>query len=203
MAELTTDWQSSADIESIERRARLLKDIRAFFDARQVLEVETPLLSTYATTDVHLQSFSTELKGQKHFLNTSPEYAMKRLLAQYKRAIFQVCKSFRVDELGPDHNPEFTLLEWYRPGFSLIQLMDELEQLLSAIGFKSPSIQRLSYQALFEKFAGINPHTVSSRLCRDCAIELGIEIPVGLDDDVDEWLDWLLTQCILPASTLR
>ena len=199
MAELSTNWQASANIEDIERRARLLKDIRAFFSARQVLEVETPLLSGFATTDVHLQSFSTELNGKKHFLNTSPEYAMKRLLAQYKRAIYQVCKSFRVDELGPNHNPEFSMLEWYRPGFSLTQLMDELELLLTAIGFKSLPVQRLSYRSVFEKYASLNPHTATSRLCKDCAVEYGIEIPVGLDDDVDEWLDWLLTQRILPA----
>ena len=199
MDEQASLWQASASIEVISRRARMLRDIRAFFDARQVMEVETPLLSAFATTDLHLQSFSTLYQDKKRYLNTSPEYAMKRLLALHQRAIYQVCKSFRVDEFGPNHNPEFTMLEWYQPGFSLSQLMDELEQLLVAIGIKGVQVQRMSYKKLFEQHAGLNPHTVTSGQCRDCALEYEIEIPVGLDDDVDEWLDWLLTQLVLPA----
>ena len=199
MLEENSSWQSSANIEVLTRRARMLQDIRAFFDARQIMEVETPLLSRSSATDVHLQSFSTDFKDKKRYLNTSPEFAMKRLLAMHRRAIYQVCKSFRVDEIGPNHNPEFTLLEWYRPGFSLSQLMTELELLLVAIGINNVAINRVSYKMLFEQYAGINPHHVTSQQCRDRALEYGIEIPVGLEDDVDEWLDWLLTQCVLPT----
>lgn len=177
----------------------MLKDIRAFFNARDVLEVETPLMSVFFTTDPHLQSFSTQYQNKPYYLNTSPEYAMKRLLAQFQQPIFQICKSFRVDEFGPNHNPEFTLLEWYRPGFTLTQLMDELEQLLNDLSPQPVDVQRESYQALFERHAGFNPHFANAEQCRQCAMDYQVAIPVGLENDVDEWLDWLLTQIVLPA----
>ena len=193
MGETEENWQPKASIDTIKKRAQMLYKLRAFFDVRDVLEVETPLLSAFRTTDPHLNSFSTDYQNKQYYLNTSPEYAMKRLLAQYQQPIFQICKSFRVDELGPNHNPEFTLLEWYRPGFSLTQLMDELALLLNAISASPVEVQRESYQAIFERHAGLNPHSTSAEQCRNCALEYQIEIPVGLDDDVDEWLDWLLT----------
>lgn len=176
----------------------MLKDIRAFFDGRGVIEVETPLLSSSRTPDPHLHSFRTRYQKKDYFLNTSPEYAMKRLLCEYRQAIFQLCKSFRVDELGPNHNPEFTLLEWYRPGFDMSELMSEIEQLISVFYGRHIPIVRESYQSVFERFAGFNPHVVSADECRRAALDNAIEQPVGLEDDVDEWLDWLLTQLVLP-----
>ena len=125
-------WQPAATREVIHLRARMLRDIRAFFDQRGVLEVETPLLASACTTDPNLDSFETRFREQRLFLNTSPEYCMKRLLAAYGDAVFQICKSFRDGELGPGHNPEFTLLEWYRPGLDYGALMDEVEALLRA-----------------------------------------------------------------------
>ena len=199
MGETEENWQPKASIDTIQKRAQMLQKLRAFFDVRDVLEVETPLLSAFRTTDPHLSSFSTDYQDKQYYLNTSPEYAMKRLLAQYQQPVFQICKSFRVDELGPNHNPEFTLLEWYRPGFSPTQLMDELVLLLNAVSASPVEVQRESYQAIFEQHAGLNPHSASAEQCRNCALEYQIEIPVGLDDDVDEWLDWLLTQLVLPA----
>lgn len=199
MAEKESDWQAKASIDLIKKRARMLKDIRAFFDEREVLEVETPLLSAFSTTDPHLKSFSTDYQGDKYFLNTSPEYAMKRLLAQHKQPVYQICKAFRVDELGPNHNPEFTMLEWYRPGFDMFQLIDELEQLLSEILPQAVDIERYSYQALFEQHAGINPHLTNAKECKKSALGHQIEVPVGMDEEVDNWLDWLLTQQIMPA----
>jgi len=199
MEEHEPNWKSQADIDVIKKRAQMMQNIRAFFDARNVLEVETPLLSAFSSTEPNLHSFSTAYQNKNYYLNTSPEYAMKRLLAQYRQPIFQICKSFRVDELGPNHNPEFTLLEWYRPGFTLVQLMQELEQLLAVISFQPVNIQRKSYQSLFEQYAGFNPHTTSAKQCRQCALEHQIEIPVGLDSDIDEWLGWLFTQLVLPA----
>jgi len=199
MVEEEMIWQSTANIETIRRRARMLKDIRAFFDLRGVLEVETPLLSAFCTSDPHLNSFSTDYQNRKYFLNTSPEYAMKRLLVQYREPVYQVCKSFRVDESGPYHNPEFTMLEWYRPGFDMFQLMDELEQLLGEILSEIAPVERHSYQSLFERHAGFDPHNVSAQQCRECAQNYQIEEPVGMGDEVDDWLDWLLTQLVLPA----
>lgn len=192
-------------------RAQLLKNIRAFFDARGVIEVETPLLSRYCTTDPHLDSLHSHFREQTCYLNTSPEYAMKRLLADFQQPMYQICKAFRDDELGPLHNPEFTLLEWYRPGFDMWQLMDEIAELVVELhGMMRPvgnssldraSISRLSYQQAFEEFVGINPHQTSSRQCYQLAKSLHIQIPQGLgvDDELDNWLDWLLLQRVFPA----
>ena len=193
--------------ETLESRALMLKSIRAFFDARGVLEVETPLLSMHSTTDPHLESLQTSFRGQTCYLNTSPEYGMKRLLAGGNRAIYQVCKSFRDDELGPYHNPEFSMLEWYRPGYVMEQLMQELTELVCELwtlrdGSSSmPVFDRLSYRQAFQQFAGFDPHQATSSICMRVAKDKDVEVPQGLDvdDDVDEWLDWLLTQLVLPS----
>ncbi len=192
----------------------MLKNIRAFFDARGVIEVETPLLSHYSTTDPHLDSLQSSFRGQDCYLNTSPEYAMKRLLAGCRQSIYQICKAFRDDELGPNHNPEFTLLEWYRPGYDMSQLMAEVAELLGDLyclstlslcvdsPLKKPAFDRMSYQQAFEDFVGINPHRTSSGQCYQAARINNVEIPRGLgpdDDEVDDWLDWLLTQLVMPA----
>ena len=185
----------------------MLKSIRVFFDARDVLEVETPLLSLYSTTDPHLDSLAARFRDQRCYLNTSPEYGMKRLLAGSNRAIYQVCKSFRDDELGQYHNPEFTMLEWYRPGYDMAQLMKELQELVTELwrvlheSIPAPVFDSLSYRQAFEQSAGIDPHRATSSVCMQVAKDKGVEIPQGLDvdDDTDEWLDWLLTQLVLPS----
>lgn len=197
-------WQPSASNQLLEQRARMLKNIRAFFETRSVLEVETPLLSHHATTDPHLDSLSSCFCEQTCYLNTSPEYAMKRLLASHPQAIYQICKAFRDDELGSHHNPEFTLLEWYRPDYDMAKLMSELAELVACV-FKDTAIRvefdYLSYQQAFENVCGFNPHQVAVSECYQFALADGVEIPQGLTvaDDVDDWLDWLLTQRVLPA----
>ena len=196
-------WQPAASLQVLQTRARMLHNIRAFFTQRGVLEVETPLLSSACTTDPHLHSFGTRYQQQQLYLNTSPEYFMKRLLAAHGLAIYQVCKSFRDDELGPQHNPEFTLLEWYRPGFDMFRLMDELTELVQILdsggSIASAGFRRVSYADAFRQATGINPHGTSADECRHYAVTHNIEQPVGLEDDVDEWLDWLLTQRIIPS----
>ncbi|GMR00962.1 MAG: elongation factor P--(R)-beta-lysine ligase [Gammaproteobacteria bacterium] len=182
----------------------MLKNIRAFFDSRSVIEVETPLLSHYSTTDPHLDSLCSSFREQACYLNTSPEYAMKRLLADNQQAIYQICKAFRDDESGPNHNPEFTMLEWYRPGYDMLQLMDELAELIETLFKRSsikPGFEYLSYQQAFEKVAGFDPHQTTSNECYQFTVNNNVEIPQGLtvDDDVNDWLDWLLTQRVLPA----
>ena len=207
------EWETRASQNTLLERALLLKNIRAFFDERNVIEVETPLLSSSSTTDPHLDSLQSRFRDQICYLNTSPEYAMKRLLASLNKPIYQVCKAFRDDELGANHNPEFTLLEWYQPGYDDAQLMDELEALVQAV-FKlsstagllnnnvdSLTFQRVSYQQAFEQFAGINPHKTSADECHRVAINNNIPIPQGLvidDGELNDWLDWLLTQLVLP-----
>lgn len=186
----------------------MLKNIRAFFDGRCVMEVETPLLSHYATTDPHLDSLQSHFREQACYLNTSPEYAMKRLLVSLQKPIYQICKAFRDDELGTHHNPEFTMLEWYRPGYDMVQLMTEMSELIrylcdfsQCLAMKSPDFTFTSYQQAFETTMGINPHQTSSKECHQVAMANNIEIPQGLGvaaGELNDWLDWLLTQWVLP-----
>jgi lysyl-tRNA synthetase class 2 len=197
-------WQSTASNEMLLERALMLKSIRAFFDDRGVIEVETPLLSKHSTTEPHLDSLQSCFREQTCYLNTSPEYAMKRLLAGWKKPIYQIAKAFRNDELGHNHNPEFTLLEWYRPDYDILQLMDEVSELVFSLcgSVSGPAkFTRMSYQQAFERFAGFDPHHVTSAECFKVATKNNIEIPQGLTaiDEVNDWLDWLLTQMVLPA----
>ena len=206
------NWKTQTSHKVLLERALLLKNIRAFFDARNVLEVETPLLSFGATTDPHLDSLQSHFRKQVCYLNTSPEYAMKRLLVSLKKPVYQVCKAFRDDELGANHNPEFSLLEWYQPGYDDVLLMDELETLVKHViqsssffgSFKGVTkpFQRLSYQQAFEQVAEINPHKTTSAECHQVAIKNNIPVPQGLgidENELNNWLDWLLTQMILPS----
>ncbi len=198
------NWRPGASFRLLQKRARMLKDIRNFFAERDIMEVETPLLSRFATTDPHLDSLQTRFRDQCLYLNTSPEYCMKRLLADNAVPIYQISKAFRDNESGPHHNPEFTMLEWYRPGFDLQQLMDEVTGLINMLmAEKHPGVrfQTISYQQVFEDYAGFNPHAVTVAECLQCANQHAIDIPVGLgaaNDDLDDWLDWLLTQLVLP-----
>jgi elongation factor P--(R)-beta-lysine ligase len=200
-------WRPTASLVVIKYRARVLKDIRAFFAERGVLELETPLLATGAATEPNLSSFRSSYSAassrQTLYLNTSPEFAMKRFLAAYGEPAYQICKSFRADELGPNHNPEFTLLEWYRPGFGMFELMDEIEQLIGRCQHTPAGFTRLSYAEAFRRIAGFDPHTATVASCRRSAENFGIEIPVGMEDDaetqINAWLDWLLTQQVLPG----
>lgn len=201
-------WRTQASKDILLERALMLKNIRAFFETRGVIEVETPLLSQYSTTDPHLDSLQSRFRDQSCYLNTSPEYAMKRLLAGWKKPIYQICKAFRDDELGPNHNPEFTMLEWYQPDYDSVKLMAELAELVTNLcrlskisSMDKVQFESLSYQQAFEDFAGINPHQTTSAECYQLAKSNNVEIPqgLGLADEVNNWLDWLLTQLVLPA----
>ncbi len=207
---MTGDWRPVASLQAIRQRARLLRAIRDFFGQRDVLEVETPLLSLAAGTDPHVEPLRCATRPPR-FLNTSPEFAMKRLLAACPLPVYQICKAFRADEAGDLHQPEFTILEWYRPGFTLHRLMDEVEALIDGLsramnddggrGAGAPvAFTRLSYQQAFERATGLDPHRVSSQDCLDYAMRHAVEIPQGLTADcpLDDWLDWLLCQRVLP-----
>jgi len=202
-------WRTQASKDILLERALMLKNIRAFFDDRNVVEVETPLLSHRSTTDPHLDSLQSRFRDSVCYLNTSPEYAMKRLLASWGQPIFQICKAFRDDELGTNHNPEFTLLEWYQPGYDMQKLMAELADLISIICLaannvaisRKPGFEYVSYQQAFESMIGINPHRTTTQECRAVALANDIEVPQGLgtdDGELNGWLDWLLMQSVLP-----
>lgn len=126
-----SDWQPSAALTALQARATLLEVVRDFFKQRGVMEVDTPLLASAPVTDPAIEAYS--LKQAELYLQTSPEYAMKRLLAAGSGPIYQICKAFRQGESGRRHNPEFTMLEWYQPGFALLDLMAEVGELLCQV----------------------------------------------------------------------
>lgn len=192
-------WQPTAEISTLHQRADLLKKTRNFFYDREFLEVETPILSQYTVTDPYLSSFSTNSTHltPSLFLQTSPEYHMKRLLAAGSGPIFQITKAFRQDEAGSKHNPEFTILEWYRPGYNHHDLMDEMNDFLFLI--LKTSSDRVTYEAIFEEHLHINPHTASIEMLRACAEKNGIRWGNDTHEvDRDTWLDLLISHCIEP-----
>ena len=157
-----TQWQPSASIKNLLTRAKLIEEIRRFFTDRGLLEVETPVLSEFGVTDVHLATFSTEFvspfgeQSKTLWLSTSPEYHMKRLLAAGSGPIFQIGKVFRNEEAGNRHNPEFTMLEWYRPHFDMYRLINEVDDLLQQI-LECPPAESMSYQFAFQQYVGLDP----------------------------------------------
>ncbi|MFY8352532.1 elongation factor P--(R)-beta-lysine ligase [Pseudoalteromonas sp. SSM20] len=200
---MSINWQPSASIENLKARASLLKTIRDFFNARNVMEVETPSLSQASVTDIHLASFSTQFvgpgfaKGLPLYLQTSPEFAMKRLLAAGAGAIFQLAKAFRNEEAGRHHNPEFTMLEWYRPGFNAAQLMDEIDDLMIAV-VGSEKAERISYQQAFITHLQCDPLTASIRDLTQLAKQQGFDHIAEQENDKDTLLQLLFCMCIEP-----
>ena len=198
-------WRPAASPEALRLRAELLATTRRFFAERGVLEVETPTLAGAAATDPHLASLAARCGDRLLYLQTSPEYAMKRLLAAGSGPIYQLGRAFRDGESGRRHNPEFTLLEWYRPGFDHHRLMDEVEELLGAtLGLaQRPAgrlpAERLSYREAFRRHAGIDPLTDPLERLAAAALELAGPSESGgraslpdLGDDRDAWLDLLM-----------
>jgi lysyl-tRNA synthetase class 2 len=174
----------------------LLADIRAFFAQRQVLEVETPALAHCGVTDVHLHAIEAHGHGiGRGFLQTSPEYAMKRLLAAGVGDCYQLARAFRGDEVGRRHNPEFTLLEWYRVGWDDNRLMAEVDDLLQVVA-GAPDAERVSYQSLFVRNLQLDPANVSLEQVQSCAETLASGAPKF--DSVDEGLQFLFAVVLEP-----
>jgi len=182
-------------------RADTLAKIRAFFAERDVMEVETPLLASAPVTDLHLHALSCRYRGpgvdegRELYLQTSPEFAMKRLLAAGSGPIYQICRAARNGEAGRRHNPEFTILEWYRPGWDHHRLMDEVDELLAAI-LGCGSGERLSYAATFERYAGIDVFAESNEALRLRVEDFGVKDVEGLTRD--DLLNLVLTHVIEP-----
>lgn len=191
-------WRPGASRQAMERRAQLLADIRAFFAARAVLEVETPLLSRAGNSDPNVASITTE-EPMRRYLRTSPEYPMKRLLAAGYRDIYELGRVFRAGEKGPRHNPEFTLLEWYRDGMLYLELASEVVALARHCGrgrFDDWPQSSRSYRGLFLEHTGLDPCNCSEQDLESCALDRGIHAaPLSQQ----EWLDLLLAKVIEPA----
>ena len=150
-------WRPAASLDTLRRRAQLLADIRAFLGARGVLEVDTELLGPAPSSDPQQHCLEVTLPGgARRYLQPSPEYAMKRLLAAGSGSIYQVCKAFRAGEDGSRHRTEFTLVEWYRLGLGYRALMDEVSALVCGLLDRLPA-QAFSYGELFECHTGLDP----------------------------------------------
>jgi lysyl-tRNA synthetase class 2 len=199
---LNKHWQPTASIANLQCRAALLATLRRFFAERDVLEAETPLLAQYSVTDPHMHAISAANPcddGAAFYLQTSPEYAMKRLLAAGSGAIYQICKAFRRGETSRRHNPEFTLLEWYRPGFDYQQLMMEVADLLQAVGINE-RCTTISYRELFQQQLAIDPHHADSDALRQLT-QRYIDTAM-LSDNRDDWLHLLMAEKIEPTIGL-
>ena len=190
------DWRPTAGIDDVRARARLLTAIRNFFSQRGVLEVDTPVLSRFGVTDPNIHLFTVPAGSEERYLQSSPEYAMKRLLASGIGDIYQLGKAFRHGESGARHNPEFTLLEWYRTEFSHYELIREVAQLISAI-LPVSTWQVWSYAALFSEILDVDIFTAPLDTLRSKAKQEGISIDGSLSRL--DTLDLLMTHTIEPA----
>lgn len=190
-------WQPTASRHALQERARLNQQIRQFFNERHVLEVETPLLGAAGVTDPYIESLQVAGTG---YLQTSPEYFMKRLLAAGSGDIYQLCKAFRKEEQGRYHNSEFSLLEWYRLDFDQWDLMAEVADLIERLlGYSH--FEYLSYQALFEQYLGLDPHKATADQLRfEAQQHINVEMPRAGKDD---WLNLLLSHLIEPELKKR
>lgn len=201
------DFLPTASLEHLRLRASLLRMVRRFFDERGYLDVETPLLSAEGTIDPNLTPFVTEwvppgktaVGGERCYLQTSPEFAMKRLLAAGATAIYQITRSFRNCEIGRLHNPEFTIVEWYRVGDTYHQQMDVVEVLVREILNIGGSFPRTSYGEAFQRHAGFDPIPMETREVIQAATSRGAVPPTSLRaDDRDGWLNFLLVDRVEP-----
>lgn len=182
----------------LQRRAGFLAAIRQFFAQRGVLEVDTPILASYSATDPFLDSFdlSAAPDTARRYLLTSPEHAMKRLLAGGSGPIYQLGKVFRRGEFGQRHNPEFTLLEWYRPGWSLSDMRQELTDLLQTLGLPSEA-REYPYRELFRTYLGIDPLLCDTASLSQAATDAGLTFH-SEPETRDDWLDLLMSHLIEP-----
>ena len=194
-------WQPSATIEVLRERAALFAKLRHFFAERGVMEVDTPVLAHFGVTDPHLSNLTSSLRHDvvPLHLQTSPEYAMKRLLAAGSGCIYQLGKVFRDDEQGPRHNPEFTMLEWYRVGFTMQQLIDEVVELLR-FSVAAPLPRQITYQQLLYETLAIDPlaDTVE-RLQQSLSAYPSIRELAQQETDRDTLLDLAMACIVEPA----
>ncbi len=192
-------------IDHLKKRSQALKTLRAFFYARSVMEVDTPMLSASATPDVHLRSLATQVQvpGQadpsRFYLHTSPEYPMKRLLCAGSGDIFYLGKVFRDGDVSRRHQVEFTLLEWYRLGFDLPAMMDETVKVVQTL-LGERAVEMISYEEAFAAYAGLDGiHDANAEKCQACLKAHQVPEIVGVDaDDKPLWEQLVLTEVIEP-----
>ncbi|MBT3205259.1 MAG: EF-P lysine aminoacylase GenX [Gammaproteobacteria bacterium] len=182
-------------VENLKNRALIYQKIRAFFNVQQYLEVDTPLLGKTTNTDIHIQSIQAIASRRSVFLQTSPEFSMKRLLASGSGSIYQICHAFRDEEQGRHHHPEFTLLEWYSLGFDYQALINQLEELIVGLLEVKESFQRFSYFECFQQKLQLDLNSATLDDCRQKVSEhiSGIDI---LQLNRDDCLDLLISEVV-------
>ncbi len=203
------DFKSTATMETLKARAEILKQVRNFFDSRDFFEVETPLLSADVVVDRHIEPIqipsnaivSTPIKQDSFWLQTSPEFAMKRLLVSGAKSIYQIAKAFRFGEAGSMHNPEFTMLEWYRTGDDYAAGRSLLADFASRF-FDASQVEQVAYREAFISTVGLCPLT--------CPLDKLVQKARTLEpsicfesDDRDEVLNYLLSFVVEPTLGLE
>jgi len=195
MSSIDQPWQPTANFQALAQRAECCRQIRQFFEARQVLEIDVPVLARASVTDPNLTAIQARANNLDAYLQTSPEYFMKRLLAAGSGALFYLGKAFRDHEYGRRHHPEFTMLEWYRVGFNDRDLMRETLALLAVL-LPDFTATETTYRRLFETKFGINPHKVGVAELKTLAEQ---HCAAQFDDaQANTWLDLLFSHCIEP-----
>ena len=195
------DWKPTASIATLEVRASMLRAARDYFAATRALEVETPTLSAAAVTDIHPARIEASPCNSKSYLHTSPEYAMKRLLAAGCGDIWQVCRVYRDGECGRWHNPEFTIIEWYRIGIDHHSLMSDVERLISTMLPPSrhfDSAERLTYREAVQLHAGVDAFDDPTPVLIARLESAAIEVPASVHDDRDACLDLIMSTLVGP-----
>ncbi|QCI21849.1 elongation factor P--(R)-beta-lysine ligase [Buchnera aphidicola (Hyadaphis tataricae)] len=196
-------WKPNASIKNLIARSKIISQIRLFFLQKNVMEVETPMLSKSTVTDVNLSPFQTDFLSLnqndmlKLWLITSPEYHMKRLLASTSGPIYQICHCFRNQEVGRYHNPEFTMLEWYQPFFSMKKFIKEIDHFLQTI-FDFHESEQMSYQDIFLKVFDIDPLCTNILELRTIFKKLKLDYLIHNEHHVNELIQTLFTLEIEP-----
>lgn len=194
-------WRPSCSLDVLRERGAFLHQIRGFFAQRGVLEVDTPVLSAYTTPEVQIESFVSQFQGpgsaqgKTLYLHTSPEFCMKRLLAAGSGPIYQITKVFRQGEWGKVHNPEFSLLEWYQPGYSAEPMMAEIRALLTAV-LHTPAAEVITYRALFQRDMKLDPLAISLEELHTQAQNQGVDSRCC--HHKDELLELIMATCLQP-----
>ncbi len=196
------DWRASSSAVIARHRAEMLARARAYFTGQQVLAVDTPALSDFASTDPNIESCSVQLAtGSRYFLHTSPEFCMKRLLADGYPDIYSICRVFRDGEIGQHHLPEFTMLEWYRLKFNLEDIIADTTALIAAC-IDKPSLHEdaivVDYSTAFQDFAEIDVFNATvDELANAVSADDSLRDSIG--NDQQAWLDLILGTVVAPA----
>ena len=199
-----TNWRPASGPQAAARRAAMMRRIREYFLAEDVLEVDTPALSPFAVSDIQIESLSVPdsvIGGQPLYLHTSPEFCMKRLLAAGYPDIFSICRVFRDGEAGLKHQPEFTMIEWYRLGMSLAEIINDTVLLINkALADVSPEQEPvvIDYFDAMREGCGIDVQTADCETIAD-AVDADQELRVAVGDEIDDWLDLALATRVISS----